>query len=378
MTQTLEIERNGRVATVWMNRPDVHNAFDEALIAELTSTCEALDQDASVRVVVLAGRGKSFSAGADLNWMKRAAQNGVQENLRDARALARMLRVLAEMKKPTIARVQGAALGGGTGLTAACDIAVASTKAVFGSWDYNRFDVDHNHVLVPGKFGVRLLGLYQDAKGWRKWDLNEQKRLTGAFSYQPWRNTAVRGSYQSGSSANNISLPWNALDSLNTWIAAGRPVADATAVPTTTGFGTGNRYTLLSQESLMVNFRSKFYSARAPANTLLSPAMMGYAYNLTGPGGLRTQNFNDWQVKVEQRLTKGLVAEVAYFHNVNRILTRGNINPNLFLTGDPNISLSTMGGATMANPHLQQMYLEDNWGRDPFKDINDTLRVSAA
>ncbi|MEY4734575.1 MAG: hypothetical protein RLZZ464_2641, partial [Pseudomonadota bacterium] len=109
MYQTLEIERNGRVATVWMNRPDVHNAFDESLIAELTAACEALDQDDSVRVVVLAGRGKSFSAGADLNWMKRAAQNGVEDNLRDARALARMLRVLAEMKKPTIARVQGAA-----------------------------------------------------------------------------------------------------------------------------------------------------------------------------------------------------------------------------------------------------------------------------
>ena len=131
--QALEIEHHNRVATVWMNRPDVHNAFDETLIAELTAACEALDADDSVRVVVLAGRGKSFSAGADLNWMKRAAQNGVEDNLRDARALARMLRVLAEMKKPTIARVQGAALGGGTGLTAACDIAVASTKAVFAT-----------------------------------------------------------------------------------------------------------------------------------------------------------------------------------------------------------------------------------------------------
>ena len=131
--QTLEIETANQVATIWMNRPDVHNAFDEALIGELTAACQALDKDASVRIVVLAGRGKSFSAGADLNWMKHAANNGVDENLNDARALARMLRVLAEMKKPTIARVQGAALGGGTGLTTACDIAVASTKAVFAT-----------------------------------------------------------------------------------------------------------------------------------------------------------------------------------------------------------------------------------------------------
>ena len=133
MYQTLEIEMQGKVATIWMNRPDVHNAFDEALIKELTAACQALDSDDAVRVVILAGRGKSFSAGADLNWMKRAANNSVEENMSDARGLAGMLRTLAEMKKPTIARVQGAALGGGTGLTAACDIAVASTKAVFAT-----------------------------------------------------------------------------------------------------------------------------------------------------------------------------------------------------------------------------------------------------
>ena len=133
MFTTLEIELAGQVATIWMNRPDMHNAFDETLIAELTAACIALDDDKDVRVVVLAGRGKSFSAGADLNWMKRAANNGVDDNLNDARSLARMLRVLAEMKKPTIARVQGAALGGGTGLTAACDIAVATTKAFFAT-----------------------------------------------------------------------------------------------------------------------------------------------------------------------------------------------------------------------------------------------------
>jgi methylglutaconyl-CoA hydratase len=130
---TLEIELKGPVATIWMNRPDMHNAFDETLITELTSACKTLDDDKTVRVVVLAGRGKSFSAGADLNWMKRAANNSVDDNLNDARALAGMLRVLAEMKKPTIARVQGAALGGGMGLASACDIAVASTKAVFAT-----------------------------------------------------------------------------------------------------------------------------------------------------------------------------------------------------------------------------------------------------
>ena len=131
--QALQIELKDQIATIWMNRPDHHNAFDEILIAELTAACIALDEDKDVRVVILAGRGKSFSAGADLNWMKRAANNGLDDNLNDARALAKMLRTLAEMKKPTIARIQGAALGGGMGLAAACDIAVASTKAFFAT-----------------------------------------------------------------------------------------------------------------------------------------------------------------------------------------------------------------------------------------------------
>lgn len=133
MYETLEIERNGRVATIWMNRPEVLNAFNEQLIEDLSNACLVLDTDQSVRVVVLAGRGRHFSAGADLNWMKRASAFGELENLEDARRFARMLKVLSGMSKPTIARIQGAALGGGTGLAAACDMAVASADAVFST-----------------------------------------------------------------------------------------------------------------------------------------------------------------------------------------------------------------------------------------------------
>ena len=133
MYETLEILCEGGIATIWMNRPDVHNAFNEQLIAELTAACQALDADDAVRVVVLAGRGKSFSAGADLNWMRRAAEASVEANLADARKLAGMLRTLAEMDKPTIARVHGAALGGGMGLASACDICVAGEGAVFAT-----------------------------------------------------------------------------------------------------------------------------------------------------------------------------------------------------------------------------------------------------
>lgn len=133
MYETLEIERDGGVATVWMNRPEVHNAFNAQLIADLTAACRALDADESVRVVVLGGRGKSFSAGADLNWMKAAGEAGEDENFADAMRLAGMLRTLSEMSKPTIARVHGAALGGGMGLASACDICVATERGLFAT-----------------------------------------------------------------------------------------------------------------------------------------------------------------------------------------------------------------------------------------------------
>ena len=119
------------VATVTMNNPEKHNAFDDGIIAELTTTFQQLATDERVRVVVLAAEGKSFSAGADLNWMKRMASYSHAENLRDSEALAEMLRTLNFMPKPTIARVQGAAFGGAVGLVSCCDMVVAATRASF-------------------------------------------------------------------------------------------------------------------------------------------------------------------------------------------------------------------------------------------------------
>jgi methylglutaconyl-CoA hydratase len=127
----LQTEINDGVATIRMNRPEVHNAFDDALIAALTSELRRLDRSLLARIIVLAANGKSFSAGADLNWMRRMAKYSREENLRDALALADLMRTLDGMGKPTIAQVQGAAFGGGVGLVACCDIAIASTEAAF-------------------------------------------------------------------------------------------------------------------------------------------------------------------------------------------------------------------------------------------------------
>ena len=127
----LTVEIRNQIALVALNRPEIRNAFDDALIAALTKALKRLDADPSVRAVVLMGSGPAFCAGADLNWMKRMARYSEKQNLEDARALAGMLRTLDRLSKPTIARVHGPAFAGGVGLVAACDIAIGSTDATF-------------------------------------------------------------------------------------------------------------------------------------------------------------------------------------------------------------------------------------------------------
>lgn len=126
-------KRSDGVACLTLNRPAIHNAFDDRQIAELSAVLATLAEDEDVRVVVLAGAGKNFSAGADLNWMRRTGSYGEAENLRDAKALADLMQRLNEFARPTVARVQGAALGGGTGLIACCDIVIAAEGASFGT-----------------------------------------------------------------------------------------------------------------------------------------------------------------------------------------------------------------------------------------------------
>ena len=129
--QTLQTEYAQGIALIWMNRPKMRNALDNVVIAELTDAFSAAIEDDGVRAIVLAGRGKAFCAGADLNWLKTAREMTPDEAREDSIGLARLLRLIYESPKPTVARVQGAAYAGGMGLVAACDIAVASHQAKF-------------------------------------------------------------------------------------------------------------------------------------------------------------------------------------------------------------------------------------------------------
>ena len=128
----LIVEDQGAVRTLRLNRPAVHNAFDAPLIAALNAALQQAGADAQVRVVVVTGAGAAFSAGADLHWMRSMVSASEADNAADALALARLMRTLDELPKPTIARVNGAAFGGGVGLVACCDIAIGCTEARFG------------------------------------------------------------------------------------------------------------------------------------------------------------------------------------------------------------------------------------------------------
>lgn len=131
MSMLIKTHIDKHVATVTLARAELHNAFNDTMIAELTNTFETLGQNTEVRVIVLAAEGKSFCAGADLNWMRSMLDYTFDENVEDAHRLAHMLRTINECPKPVIGRIHGATFGGGVGLTSVCDITVAMETATF-------------------------------------------------------------------------------------------------------------------------------------------------------------------------------------------------------------------------------------------------------
>ncbi len=128
---TIKSDIKDSVAYVSFCRPEVHNAFNDAVIYEMTDMFKKLDGDKSLRAVVLTGEGKSFCAGADLNWMKRVITQSFEENLKESNALADLFAMIYHFRCPVIGRINGAAIGGGVGFVAVCDIAIAAESAIF-------------------------------------------------------------------------------------------------------------------------------------------------------------------------------------------------------------------------------------------------------
>lgn len=129
--KTLLVQKKNDIFEIILQRPDIHNAFDDVLISELIDVFKNAREDSSLRILTITGEGKSFCAGADINWMKRMKEYTFEENYNDSYQLSEMFHMLHTLPIPTIAKVNGAAIGGGVGLVAACDIVIASTKAFF-------------------------------------------------------------------------------------------------------------------------------------------------------------------------------------------------------------------------------------------------------
>ncbi len=130
--ETIIYEIENKVVTISLNRPQIHNAFNKKMIEELSAAFQMVANDSAVRTVILTGKGKSFCAGADLNWMKEIINYSYEENFEESKQIAELLYLIYSLPKPTIARINGTTIGGGTGLMAACDIVIASENAKFG------------------------------------------------------------------------------------------------------------------------------------------------------------------------------------------------------------------------------------------------------
>ncbi len=256
-------------------------------------------------------------------------------------------------------------------------------KTMFGSWHYERYEADVNRVLIPKKLSLRLLGLYQNNRGWRYWDFSDQARGTVALAYRPFKSTTVHVSYEKGRMDNNLTIGWNATDQVTAWQDGGRPVIDGTvAPPGTARFSTANnRFTFNQQNGVVYNLRSEFQSTgRNGVETLLPPAVSPYNFNLTGPGGVRNQTFQARQFQVEQRLPKDVVLELAYFRNRTDVEANGMAVAASNLRADPNLTLPRPDGTagTVPNPYAGRLYFEALWFKDRIVTDNEIFRLTTS
>ncbi|MES2695439.1 MAG: TonB-dependent receptor [Verrucomicrobiota bacterium] len=276
-----------------------------------------------------------------------------------------------------------------TGKKASLNRSKTTLKSMFGSWHYERYEADHNQVLVPKKLSLRLMGVYNNHEGWRHWDFNDTKRGTVAVAYQPLKNTVIHASYEKGFVDNNVTIGWNAQDQFTGYLDNGSPIFDATAVrPGTQRFNANQqRYTWNQQDGTVYNLRGEFQSinrylndAGNPIETLASPDVSPYEFNLTGPGGVRHQSFRSYQVIVQQKLPKRVGLELAYFNNQNDVEAMGLGLDGINLRIDPNLTLPAPNGATgtVPNPFAGRKYLDVNWFKDRVINQNEVYRMTLA
>jgi iron complex outermembrane recepter protein len=262
----------------------------------------------------------------------------------------------------------------------------ASGQAVFGSGAYQRYTGDINRVLIPRTLSLRLNGLYQNAKSWRTYEFSDAKRAAGSVTYKPFKGTSISVNYENGLNVNSVGLKWNTTDQVTRWIAAGRPLTDATAANTALGIsnlGANQRFTYYTQDGLVSNMRNENRTNIAPgtADTLLPPAIFPYSVNWAGPNTKLWRKFDNYQIYVEQRITDSLNIQAVYLKNKTDARARSFVyNGNTMdFFGDPNPTIPAPGGTgTVPNPRAGQLYIETNQLLDTTFTENEVKRVTVA
>lgn len=277
-------------------------------------------------------------------------------------------------------------------------------RTQFGQWSYVRAELDHNHIIVPGKVALRLNGLYQNAKGWREYDYNDTDRGAVSLRLQPFKNTTVIANYENGQVVSAVTRPVNAFDAFALWEASGSSVKSDAAYVAGTDRPRGiNRNTatraiyvtdaagaapFVLTTSNANNFRlleSTFENLNVSATnrgglTLLRSDQLPFEYSTYGPASERDANFNRLVGTIEQRVTRDITLEFAYNRERTSQLVRSvNIN-QMTLAGDPNATIPNPNGSAtpIANPNAGRMFMEGRWVGDQGETSNDVFRGSAA
>ena len=341
-------------------------------------------EDAQAGFNNLAGRD---ATGGDYKFRVRGIIGGVSRDFVDATAPNDLYNVeRAEISSGPNSILFGLGPAGGlvsiTGKKANVRRTRGSVKTVFAEHDYQRYELDYNQVLVRDRVGLRLLGLHHTSEGWRKWTRDDQDRFTGAVTVKPFKHTSLDASYEKGKRDNSLSVTGNAVDQLSLWLSSNRPTADGAAVAGTARYSTANnRFTLYDNTGIIYNLKGELQSSsRYASATLADVALAPNQYNYVGPGGSRGQDFDSFNVNLEQRVLKDLTVAASFFHNQGRITTHGPNTALPELRGDPNITIPAPNGSTdtVANPYKGALYLDTTWFQDLLVTTNDVRRLSAA
>ena len=327
------------------------------------------------------------STGGDYAFRVRGIIGGVSRDFVDATAPNDLYNVeRAEVSSGPNSILFGLGPAGGlvsiTGKKANLRRTRMTLKTVFAEYDYQRYEVDFNQVLLRDKLALRLLGLHHTSEGWRKWTRDDQDRFTGAVTLRPFKHTTLDASYEKGNRYNSLQVTGNAVDQISLWLNNNRPVADGAAVPGTNRFSTTNdRFTLTGNSGLLYNLKGELQSSSTFASATLAPVSLApNQYNYIGPGGLRVQDFDGYNVNLEQRVAQDFTVVGAIFHNRGVVNADGTNTALPELRGDPNLTLPAPAGgtATVANPNRGGLYMDSTWFRDRLVTTNDVVRLSAA